>query len=79
MRLWFYQPAGDHDRKYLLNPIFPRRQFKATPAGECISAFLFFINSTSASLAIEKAANLHAVLKDGVIQHIVQPLEKSSS
>jgi len=33
MRLRFYQPAGDHDRKYLLNPIFPRRQFQNTAGG----------------------------------------------
>ena len=32
---------------------------------------LLFIDSASVSLAVEKAANLYAVLKDGIIEHIV--------
>ena len=32
---------------------------------------LFFINSASVSLAIEKAANLHVVLKYSRIKHVV--------
>ena len=42
-----------------------------TAGGFIFGAVLFFIDSASVSLAVKKSANLHAVLKDGVIQHIV--------
>ena len=36
---------------------------------------LFFIDSASVSLAVEKAANLHAVLKNGVGSIVVMSME----